>query len=207
MAGLSLVQLLNPIQVVIAGDVTPKGAYDEMTDYTIGDLVSFDGTSYIMYSDAPAGTAPTDTTKWGILAAKGSQGDPGAPGEKGDPGDPGAAAWGTVGGTLSDQTDLWEFLSSKANQGDLDALATGMAAKVDTSALQLQNLLDVQIADLAGGKILAYDDTLTDGKLFRFVDPPAGGAPDSTGYTLTSPNGTNWRLTVDDDGALITTEI
>lgn len=69
MAGFSIVKLLDGINnVVVTSGMVPKGAYSAGTDYAVGDLVSYQGSSYIMYVDAVAGTAPTDTTKWMILA-------------------------------------------------------------------------------------------------------------------------------------------
>lgn len=43
---------------------TLKGAYAAGTDYAPGDAVSYNGGVYVMHTDAAAGTAPTDTTKW-----------------------------------------------------------------------------------------------------------------------------------------------
>jgi hypothetical protein len=81
---LQLVKLIDPIQMTIAGTFTPKGAYDNATNYAVGDQVDYNGTSYIMYNDAGAGTVPTNTSYWGIVASKG---DTGATGAQGDPGE------------------------------------------------------------------------------------------------------------------------
>jgi hypothetical protein len=68
--------LNNPIKnIVIPSGLVPKGAYDNSTDYAVGDYVTYLGTSYVMFLDAPAGTLPTDTTYWQILASKGNTGD------------------------------------------------------------------------------------------------------------------------------------
>lgn len=71
---LQLVKLINPIQVTIAGTFNPLGAYNAGTDYAPGDMVDYEGSSYIMYSDAAAGTVPTNTTYWGLVA-RGYAGD------------------------------------------------------------------------------------------------------------------------------------
>lgn len=79
-----LVKLLDPIQtVVVLSGLVPKGAYDAGTDYDVGDVVSYQGSSYVMYVNAAAGTTPTDTTKWMVLASKGDAGATGATGPAG----------------------------------------------------------------------------------------------------------------------------
>jgi hypothetical protein len=82
--GLQLVKLLDKVQFInIPGGLVPKGAYDNSTDYDVGDMVDYQGSSYVMYADAAAGNLPTDTDYWGVVAEKGEpgiQGDPGAGG-------------------------------------------------------------------------------------------------------------------------------
>ena len=76
------VYLLNQTTPVnIPSGLVPKGAYAAGTDYAVGDSVDYNGSSYVMYADAAAGTLPTDTTKWQVLANKG---DTGATGSAGD---------------------------------------------------------------------------------------------------------------------------
>lgn len=87
--GLQLVKLIDPIQMTIAGTFNPLGAYDNGTDYAVGDMVDYNGSSYIMYNNGPAATLPTDTSYWGLVAAKGSTGATGAAGAAGPAGDPG----------------------------------------------------------------------------------------------------------------------
>lgn len=99
MGSYRLVKMLNPVSITVAGTFTPKGAYSGSTSYSVGDQVDYNGTSYILYSAASAGTLPTDNTKWGVLASKGDTGSAGTPGtngidgakgDKGDKGDTGA---------------------------------------------------------------------------------------------------------------------
>lgn len=72
---LQIVKLLDPINnVVITGGFVPKGAYNAATDYSVGDSVDYNGSSYVMYADATAGTAPTDTDYWQVVANKGDTG-------------------------------------------------------------------------------------------------------------------------------------
>lgn len=73
----------TPITVDLSGLITPvnvtagfvfRGIYDNVTDYAVGDFINYLDTSYIMYSDAAAGTLPTDTTYWQKVAGKGADG-------------------------------------------------------------------------------------------------------------------------------------
>ena len=57
--------------VIVTGGLVPRGAYAAGTDYAVGDSVDYLGSSYVMFVDAAAGTLPTDTTKWQVLANKG----------------------------------------------------------------------------------------------------------------------------------------
>ncbi len=68
------------------GAVTFRGAYDPSTNYDVADSVSYNGSSYAMHTDGPAGTLPTDTDYWQVLAAKGATGAAGANGSNGTDG-------------------------------------------------------------------------------------------------------------------------
>ncbi len=85
--GLQLVKLLDGFQIVnITGGITPQGAYDNSTDYSVGDMVSYNGSSYVMYTDAAAGNLPTDTDYWAVVANKGEEGPEGPEGPAGPAG-------------------------------------------------------------------------------------------------------------------------
>ena len=86
----------NPVRVsggdltIITGGLVPRGTYNAGTDYSVGDSVDYNGSSYVMFNDAPAGTLPTNTTYWQVLAEKGTTGaDSTVPGPQGDPGNDG----------------------------------------------------------------------------------------------------------------------
>lgn len=141
MGSYRLVKMLNPISITVNGTFTPKGAYNGGTSYSVGDQVDYNGTSYILYSAASAGTLPTDNTKWGVLASKGDKGDKGdtgATGLKGDKGDTGlTGAAGTngqgvpTGGTTGQQL-------AKINGTDYNTQwvnPVDISGKADTSAL------------------------------------------------------------------------
>jgi len=104
MSDFTVVQLLNqPTPVIITGGYVPRGAYAAGTDYAVGDSVDYLGSSYVMYVDAAAGTLPTDTTKWQIIANKGATGSAGADGADGADGAAATIAVGTV--TTVDPSD------------------------------------------------------------------------------------------------------
>ena len=91
---LRIVKLLDPIQFTnVAGGLVPKGAYNGATDYAVGDSVDYNGSSYVMHTDAAAGTLPTNTSYWQVLASKGDTGaDSTVPGAPGAPGADGSDA-------------------------------------------------------------------------------------------------------------------
>lgn len=69
MSDFTIVKLLDGLNIVnIPSGLVPKGAYDNATDYAVGDSVDYLGSSYVMFVDAAAGTLPTDTTKWQVIA-------------------------------------------------------------------------------------------------------------------------------------------
>lgn len=67
------------------------GAYDNGADYEIGDLVTYLGSTYYRLLPPNPGYAPTDTTYWKLIAAKGDQGDEGPEGPEGPQGPQGAS--------------------------------------------------------------------------------------------------------------------
>ena len=71
-------QLDEVVSVDFTGVISYKGAYAGATDYAVGDSVDYLGSSYVMFADAVAGTLPTDTTYWQVLANKGNTGATGA---------------------------------------------------------------------------------------------------------------------------------
>ena len=73
MGSFRTVKLLDDVNnVIIPSGLVPRGAYNGATDYAVGDSVDYNGSSYVMFVDAAAGTLPTDTSKWQVLANKGS---------------------------------------------------------------------------------------------------------------------------------------
>ena len=60
-----------------------EGTYSASTAYTVLDTVFFSGESYVCIQATTAGTAPTNTTHWQKIAAKGADGTDGADGSDG----------------------------------------------------------------------------------------------------------------------------
>ncbi len=100
----SIVKLVDSLSpTIITGGLVPRGAYDNATDYAVGDSVDYNGSSYVMYVDAAAATLPTDTTKWQVIANKGATGATGAAGATGATGATGAAGTNGVISAIQDE--------------------------------------------------------------------------------------------------------
>jgi hypothetical protein len=82
LSDVQLVEFLN-YPAIITGGLVPKGAYNAGTDYAVGDSVDYNGSSYVMFNNAGAGTLPTNTTYWQVVANKGDTGAAGASGSNG----------------------------------------------------------------------------------------------------------------------------
>lgn len=86
MSDFKLVKLIDPAVVVsVAGGLNPEGAYNAGTTYTVGDSVSYNGSSYIALTTT-TGNLPTNTAFWQVLASKGDTGATGPQGPQGEPG-------------------------------------------------------------------------------------------------------------------------
>jgi|GEM_PF-5984383 len=58
-----------------------RGPYLSTTTYKIGDVVRYNGSSYLVRTfNPPVGTPPTNTTYWALVASRGDQGPAGPPG-------------------------------------------------------------------------------------------------------------------------------
>ncbi len=115
----NLVKLIDqPTPVIITGGFVPKGAYNAGTDYAVGDSVDYQGSSYVMFNDAGAGTLPTNTTYWQVLANKGATGAQGDPGE-------GVPTGGTTGQILAKNSDTnydTEWIDNTGGSGTSESL-------------------------------------------------------------------------------------
>jgi len=63
-----------------------QGAYNSAAAYAVGDVVVYQGQLYYTKSVTTAGTLPTNTVKFDLIAAKGADGQPGTNGSDGAPG-------------------------------------------------------------------------------------------------------------------------
>lgn len=134
MGTFKIVKLVDPISLTIAGTFTPRGVYDNGTDYAVGDSVSYNGSSYVMYVNAGAGTLPTDDTKWELLAQQGATGVTGATGTTGPQGATGVAGATGVGSTgatgVSGPTGATGIQGATGAAGATGAGATGVDGPV-----------------------------------------------------------------------------
>jgi hypothetical protein len=120
MGDFKIVKLVDPITVTsVTGGLVPRGSFSSATTYNVGDEVSYSGSSYVLYAAATAGTLPTDTTKWSVLASKG---DTGATGPT-----------GPAGSGSTDTTKLYNFGATVTKTADFSALANNRYS-VDATA-------------------------------------------------------------------------
>lgn len=80
MSVVKVVKLLNtPVIIEFPGGITFQGEYDNLTTYSLGDSVSYNGSSYVAIQST-TGNDPTNTTYWQLIAEKGDTGATGATG-------------------------------------------------------------------------------------------------------------------------------
>ncbi len=88
MGALKIVDLLNDAMSIVFnvdGGLNYLGDYDGGTAYVVGDVVSYNGSSYIAYQPT-TGNLPTNTSYWYLLASKGFTGVTGPTGATGNAG-------------------------------------------------------------------------------------------------------------------------
>jgi hypothetical protein len=80
-----LVDLLNqqaPVVLELDGGLNLRGAYDADTEYLLGDVVSYQGSSYVAYQTT-TGNLPTEGLYWYLMVEKGEVGATGPTGPQG----------------------------------------------------------------------------------------------------------------------------
>jgi hypothetical protein len=83
-------QVKNQVDGAVATPVSWQGTWAAETDYSAGQGVIHEGSSYAAVGDPTAGDVPGVDADWQLIAAKGADGAPGTPGT---PGDDGASAY------------------------------------------------------------------------------------------------------------------
>lgn len=111
LSDVQLIEILNQ-QAVVTGGLVNRGAYAAGTDYAVGDAVSYNGSSYVMYNNGPAGTVPTNATYWQVLASKGDTGATGDAGPAGADGAAGATGPAPAGQIYLSAAGMWQSLTS-----------------------------------------------------------------------------------------------
>ena len=107
--------------------ITPKGEFNELTEYQVLDIVTYQGSSYISLQKT-TGNLPTNEEYWQLVAQKGDkgeQGEQGIQGIQGDKGDTGAT--GETGPTGQDG------LSATIQVGTVNTLPAGSNATIENS--------------------------------------------------------------------------
>lgn len=195
MGDLKLVKLLDPLQIVnIPSGLVPRGAYDSGTDYDIGDSVDYNGSSYVMYADAPANTLPTDTDYWQVLASKGATGGVGDP------------EWGTFTGDIEDQTDLAEALDLKQDKASTFKRYQGGLVNAKSKVVEA---LFIGSSTTEGVNGTSYDNRYTDvyGRLMH----AAFNATSVVGGRHILANNSGWgqsgTITTNNDGLGLRTKV
>lgn len=195
-----------------------KGAWSSATAYTIGDIVSSSGSSYICVANSTNNTPP-NATYWALLSSKGDQGIQGETGPTGPTGPQGVP--GENGETTSPATNTadyipqWDGANSKTLKNGLAVPAGGLAGltalgdKVDKvtgkglstedySTAEKSKLSGIASGATANAKATGAEvDTGTDDN--KFLTPKAVNdshnipdvAPGSSGNVMQS-NGTDW---------------
>ena len=202
MGSFRTVKLLDDVNnTIITGGLVPKGAYAAGTDYAVGDSVDYNGSSYVMFVDAAAGTVPTDTTKWQVLANKGNTGSTGATGATGATGSTGATgatgATGSTGATgAKGDTGSQGIQGIQGVKGDKgDTGTSGHTIKDEGTPLTARTNLN-----FVGAGVTATDDAGNDATLVT-IPSSSYSLPTAAAGTLGGVK-VGTRLSIDGSGVL-----
>ena len=110
--------------------ITPKGEFNELTEYQILDLVTYQGSSYISLQKT-TGNLPTDEEYWQLVAEKGDKGEQGEQGEQGIQGIQGEK--GDTGATGETGPAGQDGLSATIQVGTVNTLPAGSNATITNS--------------------------------------------------------------------------
>lgn len=201
-----IVKLTDPLNpTIITGGLVPRGAYNAGTDYAVGDSVDYNGSSYVMYVDAGAGTLPTDTTKWQVLANKGSTGATGATGATGSTGAAGvinqvknATTNVTQRGNLNFSTGLQAVDNGGTVSTDVSIDTSVTVDKTTTQTLTNKRITKRVVTTNAPG---GTPSTNTDnGDIFEFTGLAAAITSMTTNLSGTPVNGDMVQFSFVDNG-------
>jgi hypothetical protein len=171
--------VINP--TIITGGFVPRGEYDNTHNYSVGDSVSYNGSSYILYADASAGTLPTDTDYWQEIAAKG---DPGL-----------TVSVNTIPQVAGNITITPDNLSDSATTNKFTTAEEKTKLANIESGAEVNNISDANAIDLTdGGATTLHKHSYTnlDNKP-TIPDELADLTADSTHRTVTDAEKTTWN--------------
>ncbi|MGY3615931.1 pyocin knob domain-containing protein [Bradyrhizobium sp. USDA 10063] len=164
------------------------GPYDNDRTYSVGDVASAGGSSYVWINETPAsGHAPPNATYWQVLAAKG---DPGTDGTDGaaatvsvgtvTTGAPGSSASVTNSGTSS--AAVFDFTIPRGNTGTGDVTAANKLSEYTSVANDARLNLGIrQAIQCAGSQNL---NLLTDPGTYFTVDTSSINGPGVDDYWM-----------------------
>lgn len=138
-----------------------RGAYDNATTYSYGDVQTTSGSSYIYISDTPsAGHAAPNTTYWQLLASIGATGATGAAGSNGTNGTNGAGYGGTSTTSLAIGTGSKAFTTQSGlaytNGARVRATASSDATKwMEGTATYSGTTLTITVDTTSGSGTIA----------------------------------------------------
>lgn len=100
-----------------AGAGVWQGEWDVLFDYASGDVVSYEGSTWLAVTNPPVGAVPMELSAyWGLMAAKGDEGEQGIQGDQGIQGEQGYGVklldhGEVISGVIPDKTVIYERLT------------------------------------------------------------------------------------------------
>ena len=132
-----------------------RGPYDDLATYRRGDLVAFDGGSYLYTYATNGNTLPTNTVRWFPMGTRGADGT-------GTTGNTSAVGAGWAGQTDAPaRGPLWTFLQTLATKVELGDYISSLSAALITPSIDMgSGQIDTALADSSGVNASWVQDVL-----------------------------------------------